>query len=181
MGGEGKKPSDSERFFALAAASGRNLNAPMRETDFVRPLWCHRHGDKLIVTKVDVRNRCLILATNAVSIRFTPRACSVDEGWFVDWEIRYSQQEQFRGRIILSTRDLLSAFDLQPAEEDDTDKALARRYDATVAKQGRYIRTGPYLNIPGPGTGNDGDPNLSIHLCEAIMIAMDKVVPRDPA
>lgn len=29
-------------------------------------------------------------------------------------------------------------------------------------KQGAFIRYGNFLNIPSPGTGHDGDPNISI-------------------
>jgi hypothetical protein len=37
-------------------------------------------------------------------------------------------------------------------------------FGGTVAKQRKFIRYHEFLNIPGPGSGYQGDPNVSIEL-----------------
>lgn len=166
--------------FHLVAESINKESAQRRGDDVTQqPIWWHHHGYKLMVTNCDIPNRCVVFATNTTSIRFTQRAMTVDEGWFVDWMIRYGQQDQMNGRIVLLTRDLLIAFDLEVPKEAEADSVLTRRFDADVARQGRYIRTGPFLNIPGPGTGCDGDPNMSIYLEKSIRVAMDKLLQKE--
>lgn len=41
---------------------------------------------------------------------------------------------------------------------------MIRRYGGTTADQGRFIRYNRFLNIPGPGTGHDGDSNISVEI-----------------
>lgn len=176
-----KETKPVDRFFALSAEVFRKETAQRRGDDPAQPIWWYHHGFKLMVTNCDIPNRCVVFATNTASIRFTQRAMTVDEGWFVDWMIRYGQQDQMSGRIVLSTRDLLIAFDLEVPKEAESDSVLTRRFDAEVARQGRYIRTGPFLNIPGPGTGSDGDPNMSIYLEKSIRVAMDKLLQKEKA
>lgn len=49
---------------------------------------------------------------------------------------------------------------------------LLEKYGGDVACQFLFIRWQDYLNIPGPGTGHDGDPNISIKLTDEIKEAI---------
>lgn len=63
---------------------------------------------------------------------------------------------------------------------------LAKNYPAIYkdpdnwARPGAFIRQGRYLNIPGPGTGLIGDPNISIRLKPEIVAAVSKMLHKSP-
>jgi len=87
--------------------------------------------------------------------------------WQVEWEVRQSQLEVFRGRVIMKDEQLRRAFDDRPYPLDlglSGNQWLFQQYECDAADQGFFIRSGDYLNIPGPGTGHDGDPNISIEI-----------------
>lgn len=54
---------------------------------------------------------------------------------------------------------------------------MVDKYGATAARQGFFIRYQDYLCLPGPGTGRDGDSNLSILLDEEIQDWVLKLLP----
>ena len=117
----------------------------------------------------------LVIAGSAASVRITRRATTVDEGWFVDWEVVQSQQEKANGRIILTSDDLRAAFGLSQ-ESGLFGDWLIERFGADSASQGKFIRWRNFLNIPCPGTGHDGDPNVSIHFDEDIQSAVRELL-----
>lgn len=139
------------------------------------PVWYHTRGSKIGVEKFDDRNKLLVLSGSAACVRITRCARTVDEGWYVDWEVRYSQQEKAGGRIVLSSPELSAAFGLT-AETGEWSGWLIQRFGADSAKHGRYIRWEKFLNIPSPGTGRDGDPNISIYLREEIQHAIQQLL-----
>jgi hypothetical protein len=143
---------------------------PKPKMRYGHPEWCHNHCNKMAIEKLDLGNKCLIIAGSAASVRITRVATTVDEGWFVDWEVVQSQREKAGGRVIFSTSDLRVAFGL--LTERPRHEFLEQQYGAQCAVQGTYIRWGNYLNIPCPGTGHDGDPNVSIELSEEIKDAV---------
>jgi hypothetical protein len=149
--------------------------ASKSEMRFNHPDWCHNHCIKMSVGKLDVSNRTLIIAGSAASVRITRVATTVDEGWYVDWEVVQSQQEKTNGRIVLSTKRLRVAFGLEQQPVSANHSFLEREYGAEAGVQGRFIRWGEYLNIPCPGTGHDGDPNVSIILSDGIKEAVRKL------
>ena len=71
--------------------------------------------------------------------------------------------------------DVRSAFGLI----DDSGKYgkwLIDRYGAEAAEQMKYIRWGNFLNIPCPGTGNYGDPNISIKINGDIQLTVAELI-----
>ena len=87
--------------------------------------------------------------------------------WYLEWVIIHSSQERVDGKVMMSTDALKSAF----VFADTTSRGsrwLIERYGGEVAEQGKFIRWKNFLNIPGPGTGQDGDPNISIFLDDVI-------------
>lgn len=67
------------------------------------------------------------------------------------------------GQVEMDSCQLAAAFGLSD-ESGDFGDWLIERYRADSAEQRLWIRYGNQLNIPGPGTGHDGDPNISIEL-----------------
>ena len=131
------------------------------------PDWCHHHGAKMVVVSLDPLNEILVIAGSAAKVTIQKASCVFPgkQGWFVDWEVVQCRplEEGARGRVLFSDADLAAAFGLS----DRSGKFggwLIARYGADVAEQGKYIRWQQFLNIPCPGTGHDGDPNVSIHI-----------------
>ena len=146
------------------------------------PVWCHHHGSKMFVELFDQQNRVLVISGSAAEV-IIKKASSVYpnypdvEGWFGDWEVVQCRPYEtgVRGRSQFSDEDLAAAFGLS----DDSGKFgdwLIDQFGADAAEQGKYIRWGNFLNIPCPGTGNDGDPNVSIHLDDEIQNAVRQLL-----
>lgn len=143
--------------------------------------WCHHHGSKMYVESLDQQNRILVISGSAAKVTIR-RASSVypdikRKEWFVDWEVVQCApcKEGTRGRTRFSDEDLAAAFGLSDSSGKSGDW-LIQEFGAHVAEQGKYIRWGVYLNIPCPGTGNDGDPNVSIHLDDEIRNAVQQLL-----
>lgn len=72
------------------------------------------------------------------------------------------------GGVELSSLDLRRMFCFDDGVEE-ADRWMTRQYRGTTAVQGKYLRQGRYLNIPGPGIGRDGDANISVFVSDGIM------------
>jgi hypothetical protein len=139
------------------------------------PNWYHHQGRNMQIKKCSIENSLLIIAGSAAELKLTRKTGTNNHAWYVDWEVRYSEQEKTQGRIIMSTDELRAAFGLENVTQE-TSQWLVHTYKASCAGQGKFIRTESFLNIPGPGTGHDGDPNISIELDEQIIDAITKLV-----
>lgn len=129
-----------------------------------------------------------------LTIRKASKVYVAGRDWLVDWELlhRLHNQERARGRVCFSNEDLQIAFASgKPADlsGDLSEIAIAadglyvrmtaylrKTYGAEFADQGKYIRLGSFLNIPCPGSGRDGDPNISIFLYEELSEAVRKLL-----
>jgi len=144
------------------------------------PIWYHPHGSKMCVESLDQQNRILIISGSAakVTIRRTSSVYpDIKKDWFVDWEVVQCAlyKEGTRGRTRFNDEDLAAAFGLS----DNSGKLgdwLIEQFGADSAKPGGYIRWEEFLNIPCPGTGQDGDPNVSIRLDEEIRNAVQQLL-----
>jgi hypothetical protein len=136
------------------------------------PTWWHHHGTKMNLKLLDSRKEILVIAGSAAEITIR-KATSVKRGWFIDWKVIQSipSETGTSGRVWFSDDDLRCAFWLSVCSGKFGDW-LIERYGADSAEQGKYIRRGIFLNIPCPGTGHDGDPNVSIMLDGKIKIAV---------
>lgn len=148
------------------------------ETRFGVPVWCHHHGSKMRVEKIDLEKGTLVIAGSAAEVIIQKVSIHPDtKGWNVDWEVVQwkPNNEGARGRAFFTDKDLAAAFDLS-SESGKFGQWLIGRYGADSAEQGKYIRFKGFLNIPCPGTGHDGDPNVSIHLDEEIKDAVRQLL-----
>jgi len=140
------------------------------------PNWYHSHGDKMYLHQLDKGKGVLDIGSHAASIRIQKASNVIQgvKGWFVDWIIIFYRQyeTEVRGRVKFEDNDLASAFGfsqykgLFPLPQDPQD----------CSNRGKYIRSGPYVNIPHPGTGRDGDPNVSLCLDEEIVDAVRELL-----
>lgn len=145
------------------------------EIGVIGPEWCHHHGSKMRVEKFDKDEQIIIISGSAAKVEISRRIAGVDVEWFVDWEVIQNHTEKTKGCVIYTSDDLLAAFGLSD-ESSDHSVWLIERFGADSARQGKYIRWKEFLNIPCPGTGHDGDPNISIHLDEQMVNAVRQLL-----
>jgi len=83
------------------------------------------------------------------------------------------QRNGVQGIRTFKKEELLTALD-KTDHKGLTDEIYAKRFSAELALPGLFIRSGNFLNIPGPGTGYDGDANISIYLNEALRASLTR-------
>jgi hypothetical protein len=142
------------------------------------PIWWHRHGIKIHVLECDPEKKFLMMGSKAADLRFRQLFVrSLNEGrWLVEWCIRQSPLESVHGTVLFTDRELALAFRLAAEMIPDESKHLASRYSADRAVQGKFIGKDEYLNIPCPGTGDNGDPNISLYNTNEIAEAVGKLL-----
>lgn len=142
------------------------------EIRLYHPVWWHHHGSKMRVKNFSIEHYVLFLKGSAASVRFVRQGSG---RWSVDWEVIRSQSEKSGGRILMTKEQMQAAFGLSD-ESGNAGNWLIQQYGADSADQGSYIRWGKFLNIPCPGTGHDGDPNVSIELDEEMKNAVRQLL-----
>jgi len=143
------------------------------------PIWYHHYGSKMLVEQLNLQNRVLVISGSAAKV-IIRRASSVypdAKGWFVDWEVVHYKPYEVgvHGRFQFNDEDIAAAFGLSESSGKYGDW-LIKRFGADSAEQGKYIRWKNFLNVPCPGTGHDGDPNVSICLDEEIQNAVRQLL-----
>ncbi len=145
---------------------------------FPFPAWWHIHGMKFRVKEYNAKEKRLSLKASATFLTIQPHIRydkSKDElrqdGWTVIWKVIYSIPSgcYVQGQTWFSYHDLRLAFDPE-ADINDLFDWYERFSPISAASQGRFIRYKNYLNIPGPGTGHDGDANVSIDLTDPVIV-----------
>ena len=132
----------------------------MSDATLQKPDWFNRHGQKMMLVDSVLGEQLAIASPNAARLSIF-RAGKKD--WFVVWIMQFGPFNQHvQGQLRFSPYELAAAFGLRTLDPDPRDAWMQSRWEFAAAVQGRFIMQGPYLNIPGPGTGNDGDPNISI-------------------
>ncbi len=139
------------------------------------PIWCHHHGSKMKVVEFNEKEHRLVIEGSAAKVIIKPGS-EVKEGgedWVVEWEVvqHVAYDEAARGRRQFDSDELAAAFGLND-KSGFFGQWMIDQYGAHSAEQGKYIRWKHFLNIPCPGTGHDGDPNVSIHIDDTMRDAV---------
>ena len=136
------------------------------------PIWWHHHGSKMrLVAQRYKVNKCVALKGSVAELKVGKLGKNC---WLVTWKVIHGPDENSFGRIFMDDQCLAAAFGL-----DNTpigSRWLIERFGGTVARQGKFIRSKNYLNIPCPGTGHDGDPNVSVELNAEIISAVSELL-----
>ncbi len=140
------------------------------ETRLGVPVWCHFHCSKMIIFKQDNPRKVVVGSSHDISVEIS----RLDEQYLVYWKIKHCLGWA-NGTTLYTSDELRSAFGLSE-DSGDYGGRLIDRFGADVAEQGKFIRWRNFLNIPGPGTGDDGDPNISIDLDAEIKNAIEKLL-----
>lgn len=139
-------------------------------SNFLGPWWWHHHGIGMRLRETDLIAGKIVIAGSAAEVII---ARGSSDSYSVDWKVIHYEpiQEQASGRVWMNRWQLSVAFGLEDWV-DEFSEWLIDRYGGTVACRGTFLRYEKYLNIPCPGTGYDGDPNVSIMLDEEIKEAV---------
>lgn len=135
------------------------------------PGWHHPSSWNMSVEKADSSQVIISSPTACLTITEIPQ--KPDYAWTVTWEIFFTIEDGVRNEVAMSAAGLCAAFALNENEEhyDYWLEDLPR-----ISVQGGFFREGPFLNIPHPGTGKDGDPNISLLITEEIKKAITALV-----
>lgn len=130
-----------------------------------KPNWWHPGGSN--INLVSVSENSINFAS-----RFTKFSMIKEydrHGLIMEWQI-YSQvdnhstlKHHYQGKMNFDLPTAAAAFGLVDLCHSSS-LWMIDLYGGSAARQGFFIRYGDYLTIPGPGTGRDGDANLSLLL-----------------
>ena len=122
----------------------------------VQPKWWHAGGNKLEVHEIVLEgtNPCVKLKSKKVTITITPDMRNKNH-WKLKWSILHvGRASSIDGEVTLSDHEMQNAF------------LRASTQGKEISNSGYYCRLEDWLNIPNPGTGEDGDANVSIKVGE---------------
>ena len=131
-----------------------------------KPDWFQSHGGKMRIEVFDIKKKRLVLAGSAAWLSiYRLRRRDPDGRWLIRWGITHSPTNEVRGRLVMDDMLMIMAFNLRNCKvlfRPSLHHTLPQIQDADTAVASRFIRKGPFLNIPCPGTGYAGDPNVSV-------------------
>lgn len=135
------------------------------------PDWFHPYGASMKVKRQGTR--FLVLASDTASLRISLRR----NDWLVEWTIGYHDATA-SGATVMSQEELRAAFGLSNYTSIWS-RWMLQRWECDTAAEGKHIRSRNCLNVPGPGTGHEGDPNTSVFLTNEIRVAIDTLTGRN--
>jgi hypothetical protein len=129
-----------------------------------KPDWFHHHGLKMGIKGKPLcpgLQEEVVIGTNVAELKIRPGVILGE--YRLSWKI-ITDSGSVEGEIALTKGSLANAFALlypgKILKEEVTHEE--------VRVQGTFVRRGRFLNIPMPGTGLDGDPNVSIFITKEI-------------
>ncbi|HEU5114547.1 MAG TPA: hypothetical protein VFT82_02150 [Candidatus Paceibacterota bacterium] len=135
---------------------------PRMSGGFPWPSWWHHHGIKAVLKESGPRKA--VIGSNAATLTISRVEKEGSPAVFhLVWSVVHAFDMWSMGQVVMDERELKAAFGLSN-ETGDYGDWLIEAYGAESAEQRLYIRWKRYLNIPGPGTAHDGDPNMSIEI-----------------
>ncbi|MFA5747554.1 MAG: hypothetical protein WC872_00405 [Candidatus Absconditabacterales bacterium] len=142
------------------------------------PEWFHDLGRETKFRSFDAEQKILIISreTSFGEIaKLTIYPNPNNDTYFVKIEINFGMDDKTKTVISVLDHTLYSAFgfsDLSPEPAEE----LIKRYGCSAASVGQFVRYENYLNMPGPGTGNDCDTNISILIDDKMKEAVLKLI-----
>lgn len=150
--------------------------------DDIFPQWYHRHGCKIELGNMVMDPPSVTLESSAASlvVSLMPNVPGDTRRlWKIEWSIIHGLMPtgKVRGELTQVTdSQLKAAFGIiENPKTESHSRWLLDRYGGDWALQGFAIRQGCHLNIPCPGTGNDGDPNISICIDDDVKATIVKL------
>lgn len=126
----------------------------------ISPMWFIDGGRKLKHDPQEPPQQFVLRSKFAEIIVYPDK----EAGWDIRYNVEHADGGTSSGRVFMSSKELRQAFGFEGGP------------DATV--NGKFIRSGLYVNIPCQGTGFEGDPNISLMLDEPLKAALKKFANR---
>ncbi len=149
------------------------------EWHLYHPDWFHSHGNRMRLESQLNNPPGLIIKATAAELVIS-HVWNRVAPWSVYWNIKHSQDEFARGTVIMPEDILEAAFGLKDNLVTKDSRWMIERFGGTSSAQRYFIRYENFLNIPCPGTGHDGDPNISIGLDDEIKAAVKGLIEAKP-
>jgi hypothetical protein len=130
--------------------------------DMPHPCWWNPNHHTLDVELFDPERRVLNLASKSARLTISSKRTNGTWGWLVGWSIQHSPVESVQGMKLWTSDQLMHAFALDE--------------EGVWGIPGLFRRCHRFLNVPWIGTGEDGDPNLSVELTHEMLAAV-KALP----
>ena len=146
------------------------------EAEVNRPAWFHLRGGKMRIIQ-RIRDQVLFLKASSASLKIERVDEAKDDLWYVIWDITHADG-QVHGHVRMSRDELLYAFDISESKSRSYDQEEWHEQIRADVVEAKFIRYWRFLNIPGAGSGKDGDPNISVLLDEDIRAAMRELTKR---
>lgn len=126
------------------------------------PVWFNIHGMNMKI-QGSLKEHIVSIGNNSAKIVITKSS----SGYIVEWGIGHTTKtpikEIMHARSWFGDDDLAEAF------------GLNREYVFSIFI-GKFVRRGNFLNVSCPGSGDDGDPNISIYLTSEIKRAISRLL-----
>ena len=141
-------------------------HAPQTKPELKHPAWWNPMG-RFIYRPYNGRRGqdidCLTFTTGSAHLKIY-KSKRKDQ-WKVRWLIFKKGAGHIEGQRIFTTTELEIAFSVPHADDLGKEFRFKELPGVMVfAAQGLFFREGSFLNIPCPGSGWDGDPNISVQI-----------------
>jgi hypothetical protein len=151
------------------------MNVPMP------PKWFNAHGFKMALQQdklplvLSLDHKILMIGSKTASLQIDRNLRGI---YRVYWHISFCtgiiNTHYVEGQIEIDQATIKDAFAVSTSDTHAT--TFAKEHDADIAIPGSYIRKGQFLNVPMPGTGSDGDPNISVFVSDEIKAAVRELI-----
>ena len=166
----------------MSARGSAGRSAPMGNrgsvpfpTTAMPPRWWVNHGHKMEVAEGGPKENELVLINGEVARLVITRSKSGPQRYELAWNVHHACGHT-EGHVRLDSGDLLLAFGLIDGKRPGHSVFPHAPETPDADAEGAYFRRGNYLNIPHPGTGLQGDPNISVFLTSEIKRAVKELI-----
>lgn len=135
--------------------------------------WYNREGPYYQIKSLP-EDKAIILLWHQAELRVRKTGRDI---FTIEWKINHGNGK-VSGQVDFSKEDLRRAFGIKKGCEP-RHVMFMRKYEAVAAYPGKYVRQDLRLNIPCPGTGFNGDPNISIDIKPELVAAIKTLLRND--
>jgi hypothetical protein len=141
------------------------------------PKWFHNLGR--FVYRTSDRRDPFTLTFTSKSAHLKISKAHTSGLWKIRWIIYFGKRTgKVEGHLIFTEAELRTLFHLCRTEGDvcALDAEYGIKWGAEIAAPGLFVRSKIFANVPGPGTGKDGDPNISFMITKIMKEKVEHLI-----